>query len=94
MIYFSIFYVHFSSLDFITLTVFGEGYEAPHAVFSILLLLPLSYDQIFSTALYSGTPECVFFLWGGGGGGFETKFHTHTEVTYKISFVYFNLPNS
>jgi len=56
--------VHLILLDFITLIIFDEhtNYEASHyAIVPILLLLSLSWVQIFSSAPCSQTPPTVLF---------------------------------
>jgi hypothetical protein len=63
--------------DFITLIIFGDKkrFEAHHCViFSILLLLPLSSVQIFSSALCS-QKLWIYVL----TSGWETKFLTRTK---------------
>ena len=74
---------HLILFHFIIPIIFGKAYnhEASHyTVFQILLLLPSSYVQIFSTLPCS---QSVSLMW-------EIKFYTHTKQQAKLYFHIFS----
>lgn len=79
---------HLILLDLITVMILAKcaNYDAHHyKAFSVLLSLPLSYAQIFSSALSSQTSAvCVLPLIQ------KTKCHFHTKRQANYRFVYSN----